>query len=212
MIRLPGADVRRSRSPGRVDRLVDRAINVMFWKLRRQASILESVTQGTSRPDPADLTLPLDPDEDAAWRALARAVIVVPRVLDADLIEGAGLNLAEYIALVELSEAPGRALRMSELATLTDLSRSGLSRLIERLVRQGLVSREPFADDGRGRVAQLTEAGLRRLEQAYPHALASVRRNVMRHLARLDLPAFAEAVGNFAPDDAYAPARRTARS
>jgi DNA-binding MarR family transcriptional regulator len=136
----------------------------------------------------------------------------VPRALDADLIEGAGLNLAEYIALVELSEAPGRAMRMNELATLTDLSRSGLSRLIERLARQGLVSREPFADDGRGRMAQLTEAGLRRLEQAYPHALASVRRNVMKHLACLDLPAFTQAVGSFAPDDAYAPARRTARS
>jgi len=173
---------------------------------------LENVTQGTRRHDPADPTLPLDPDEEAAWRALARAVIVVPRVLDADLIEGAGLNLAEYVTLVELSQAPGRALRMNELATLTDLSRSGLSRLIERLVRQGLVSREPFADDGRGRVAQLTEAGLRRLEQAYPHALASVRRNVMKYLAHLDLPAFAQAVGSFAPDDAYAPARRTARS
>jgi DNA-binding MarR family transcriptional regulator len=184
----------------------------MSWKLRRQASILEKVTQGTRRHDPADPTLPLDPDEEAAWRALARAVIVVPRVLDADLIEGAGLNLAEYVTLVELSQAPGRAMRMNELATLTDLSRSGLSRLIERLVRQGLVSREPFADDGRGRVAQLTEAGLRRLEQAYPYALASVRRNVMKHLACLDLPAFAQAVGSLAPDDAYAPARRTARS
>ena len=89
------------------------------------------MTQGTRRhdpADPADPTLPLDPDEEAAWRALARAVIVVPRVLDADLIEGAGLNLAEYIALVELSEAPGRAMRMNELAALTDLSRSGLSR------------------------------------------------------------------------------------
>src|ERR1700751_4690216 len=165
----------------------------MFWKFRRQSSILGSGTQGARGHDPGDPTLPLDPDEEAAWRALARAVIVVPRVLDADLIEGAGLNLAEYV-------------------TLTDLSRSGLSRLIERLVRQGLVSREPFADDGRGRVAQLTEAGLSRLEQAYPHALASVRRNVMKYLACLDLPAFAQAVGSVAPDDAYAPARRTARS
>ncbi len=47
---------------------------------------------------------------------------------------------------------------------------------------------------------------------AYPHALASVRRNVMKYLACLDLPAFAQAVGSFAPDDAYAPARRSARS
>src|ERR1700750_1291781 len=129
--------VRHSRSPVRTGDIVDRAINVMSWKLRRQASTLENAPQGPRRHDPADPTLPLDPDEEAAWRALARAVIVVPRVLDADLIEGAGLNLAEYVTLVELSQAPGRALRMSELATLTDLSRSGLSRLIERLGRQG---------------------------------------------------------------------------
>src|ERR1700748_3321950 len=182
---LTWGTVRHSRSPVRTGDIVDRAINIMSWKLRGQASTLENVPQETRRHDPADPTLPLDPDEEAAWRALARAVIVVPRGLHADLIEGAGLNLAEYVTLVELSQAPGRALRMSELATLTDLSRSGLSRLIERLVRQGLVSREPFADDGRGRVAQLTEAGLRRLERAYPYALASVRRNVMKYLAHL---------------------------
>src|SRR5258708_18204150 len=186
---LLGGPVGRSRSPVRTSDIVDRAINIMSWKLRRQASILENVPQGTRPHDPADPTLPLDPDEDAAWRALARAVIVVPRVLDADLIEGAGLNLAEYVALVELSQAPGRAMRMNELATLTDLSRSGLSRLIERLVRQGLVSREPFADDGRGRVAQLPEARWRRLEQAYTHALSHIRSIFMQYLACLDLPA-----------------------
>src|SRR5580765_816207 len=134
---LTWGTVRRSGSPARTGDVVDRAINIMSWKLRRQASILGNVAQGPMRHDPADPTLPLDPDEEAAWRALARAVIVVPRALDADLIKGAGLNLAEYVTLVELSQAPGRALRMNELATLTDLSRSGLSRLIERLVRQG---------------------------------------------------------------------------
>ena len=73
--------------PARTDcKLVDCSINVNSGKLYRQASILEYVTQETRRHDPADPTLPLDPDEEAAWRALARAVIVVPRVLDADLI------------------------------------------------------------------------------------------------------------------------------
>src|SRR5260221_7806854 len=71
---LLGGPFRRSRPPVRADKLVDRAINIMSWKLRRQASILENVTQGTRRHDPADPTLPLDPDEEAAWRALARAV------------------------------------------------------------------------------------------------------------------------------------------
>src|SRR5260370_32436926 len=138
---LLGGPVGRSRPPVRADKLVDRAINIMSWKLRRQASILEYVTQGTRRHDPADPTLPLDPDEEAAWRALARAVIVVPRVLDADLIEGAGLNLAEYVALVELSQAPGRAMRMNELAALTDLPRTGLAPLTETSARHGLVRR-----------------------------------------------------------------------
>src|SRR5260370_12950603 len=136
---LWGGAARRSRPPVRADKLVDRAINIMSWKLRRQASILENVTQGTRRHDPADPTLPLDPDEEAAWRALARAVIVVPRVLDADLIEGAGLNLAEYVALGELSQAPGRAMRMNDLATLTDLSPTGLSHLTKRRARPRLV-------------------------------------------------------------------------
>ena len=54
-------------------------------------------------------TVPLDRDEEAAWRAIARAVLVVPRTLDADLLAGCGLSLAEYIVLVDLSEAPGNS-------------------------------------------------------------------------------------------------------
>src|SRR5258708_34471364 len=96
---LLGGPVRHSRPPVRADKLVDRAINIMSWKLRRQASILENVTQGTRRHDPADPTLPLDPDAEAACRAPARAGIVVPRGLDADLIEGACLNLAGDFSL-----------------------------------------------------------------------------------------------------------------
>ncbi|GAB3015007.1 MarR family winged helix-turn-helix transcriptional regulator [Streptomyces pseudoechinosporeus] len=147
-----------------------------------------------------DRTTPLDADEEAAWRAFARAVLVVPRVLDADLLTGCGLSLVEYIVLVNLSEAPGRAMRMNELATESVLSTSGTTRLVERMARQGLVERRPAETDGRGLMAVLTDAGLRRLEEAYPHALASVRNNVMDHLAGLDLAAFARAVGSFAAD------------
>ncbi|MFF3380635.1 MarR family winged helix-turn-helix transcriptional regulator [Streptomyces sp. NPDC002680] len=147
-----------------------------------------------------DRTTPLDVDEEAAWRAFARAVLVVPRVLEADLLTGCGLSLVEYVVLVNLSEAPGRALRMNELAAESVLSTSGTTRVVERMARQGLVERRSAETDGRGLMAVLTDAGLRRLKEAYPHALASVRSNVMDHLAGLDLAAFARAVGSFAAD------------
>ncbi len=147
-----------------------------------------------------DRTKPLDADEEAAWRAFARAALVVPRVLEADLLAGCGLGLVEYVVLVNLSEAPGQAMRMNELAVESVLSTSGTTRLVERMARQGLVERRPAENDGRGFMAVLTAAGLRRLEEAYPHALASVRSNVMDHLGGLDLAAFTRAVGSFAAD------------
>lgn len=145
-------------------------------------------------------TTPLDPEEEAAWRALARAVLVVPRTLDSDLLAGCGLSLAEYIVLVNLSEAPDRSLRMRQLVIESTLTPSGVSRLIERMEREGVVIREKAADDLRGTTATLTDVGLERLREAYPYALASVRNNVMDHLDGLDLPAFTEAVGKFAAD------------
>ena len=69
---------------------------------------------------------------------------------------------------------------------------------LERMARQGLVERRPADTDGRGLMAVLTDAGQRRLAEAYPHALASVRSNVMDHLAGLDLAEFTRAVSNFA--------------
>ena len=156
-------------------------------------------------------TTPLEHDEEAAWRAIARAVLVVPRALDADLLAGCGLSLAEYIVLVNLSEAPGNSMRMNELAAESTLSPSGVTRLIERMQRMGLVEREQAAQDARGMTATLTGAGLERLREAYSHALASVRTNVIDHLDGLDLTAFAEAVGKFATAETDCHPRRLAR-
>ena len=160
---------------------------------------------------PKARTTPLDRDEEAAWRAIARAVLVIPKTLDADLLAGCGLSVAEYIALVLLSEAPGKSMRMHELAVESTLSPSGVTRLIERMERQGLVEREQAVEDARGMTAALTEAGLERLHDAYPHALASVRTNVIDHLDGLDLAAFAEAVGKFATAETGCHPRRLAR-
>lgn len=151
---------------------------------------------------------PLTPEEEAAWRALGRAVLVIPRVLDNDLLEAQGLNVTEYSVLFNLSEAPDRSLRMGDLANYVSITVSGLTRVVDRLSRQGLVERVRDESDGRGQVAVLTDAGFHRLEGAWPTHLASVRRHVMDHLSDLDLAAFAKAMGAVACEDLGPPARR----
>jgi DNA-binding MarR family transcriptional regulator len=145
--------------------------------------------QSHRQPDIA----PLTPQEEAAWRALARAVLVVPRALDAEMLAAEGLNITEYNVLVNLSETPGHSLRMRELANFVSISVSGLTRVVQRLSRQGLVERIRAESDGRGQVAVITPAGMKRLQQAGPSHLAAVCRHVMDHLGDLDLVALADA-------------------
>ena len=133
-----------------------------------------------------DQPQPLSPDEEALWRAFSRLMLVAPRALEADLIRSSRLNFAEYHVLAYLSEQPGRSLRMNSLSDLGALSPSGMTRVVERLARQGLIDRQRSADDGRGQVAVLTDAGLKRLQEAWPEHVVSVRRRVMDHLAGLD--------------------------
>jgi DNA-binding MarR family transcriptional regulator len=130
---------------------------------------------------------PLSADEEAAWRALNRVLLVVPRAIEDDLVHSSRLNFAEYHVLAYLSEQPDHSLRMSELAAMGALSPSGMTRVVERLAHQGFVDRIPSSEDGRGQVAVLTDAGLERLEVAWPGHLASVRTRVMDHLGDLDL-------------------------
>lgn len=142
--------------------------------------------------------VPLSELEEAAWRALARAVLVVPRVLDADLTRSHGINRTEYTVLMNLSEAPEGSLRMSDLANYVAISVSGLTRAIMRLEREGRVERTRSSEDGRGQVATITPAGLDCLRGAWPVHLESVRRHVMDHLQVLDLAVFAEAMSAIA--------------
>ena len=158
-----------------------------------------------------DEVRPLTPVEEAAWRALIRAVLIIPR-LESDLLAAHGLNPSEYSVLQHLSEAPERSLRMNELANYVSLSGSGLTRVVERLSRQGLVERVRAESDGRGQYAVLTPAGLKRLQEAWPTHVASVRRHVLDHLAGLDLDAFADAVGQIADADLGPPIRRGQRA
>jgi DNA-binding MarR family transcriptional regulator len=155
---------------------------------------------------------PLTTQEEAAWRALARAVLVIPRVLDAELLESQGLSITEYNVLMNLSEAADHSLRMSELANFVSITVSGLTRVVERLSRRGLVERVRAESDRRGQLAVLTPAGLERLQQAWPSHLATVRRLVINHLEHFDLDSLAEALANIASAEVGPLVRRTTPS
>lgn len=144
--------------------------------------------------------VPLTADEEALVRAFGRALLTVPRALDADLLDGPGLSLSEYTALMHLSEAPDRRLRMSELAAACAISISGMTRIANRLEERDLLRRERCPSDGRAWNAVLTDAGLLRLRQAWPTHLASVRRHLLDHLQALDLPALTAALQRIAAE------------
>jgi DNA-binding MarR family transcriptional regulator len=110
------------------------------------------------------------------WRAFLHAHARLTRRLDDELRAGHGLSLAEYDALIQLAQAPGRRLRMSALADRVLLSRSGITRLVDRLVADGMVERTTCTTDARGAEATLTRAGLERLRAASTTHLDGVRR------------------------------------
>ncbi|GAA4857383.1 MULTISPECIES: MarR family winged helix-turn-helix transcriptional regulator [Saccharopolyspora] len=119
-----------------------------------------------------------------AYRCFLRAHARVTRCLEGDLIAEQRLTLAAYDVLEALAEAPGRRLRMTELADAVLLSRSGVTRLVDRLERLELVQRVRVDSDGRGVQAVITERGERRLRTA-----AATHRN---GIARYFLAATAE--------------------
>lgn len=132
-----------------------------------------------AEPSTADA---LNDRELRAWRGLLRAHAALTKALGADLEREHGLPLTSYEVLMNLHNAPGRRMRMSELACCVILSRSGLTRLVDRLAREGLLDREACDDDARGAFAVLTDEGEARVAAARRTHLAGVR---ARFLARL---------------------------
>jgi DNA-binding MarR family transcriptional regulator len=110
----------------------------------------------------------------APWRAFVRAHAQVSRRMDEDLRAEHGLSLQEYVALLFLAESPDRRLRMGRLADALSLSKSGATRLIDRLVDDGLVDRVSCSSDLRGAEAALTDTGLNRLRTAAPTHLRGI--------------------------------------
>ena len=100
------------------------------------------------------------------WRAFLLAHARVSRRLDDELRAEHDLSFAEYDALLTIATAPDRRIRMRQLADRVLLSKSGVTRLIDRLVADGLVERDACVSDARGAEAVLTKAGLQRLRAA----------------------------------------------
>jgi len=126
----------------------------------------------------------LDAEENQAWRALAKTLERLPAALDAQLRRAAGISLFEYQVLALLSEAPGRSVRMSELATWVGGSLPRLSQAVARLEQRGWVRRTPDPADGRYTLAILTGQGLAKVTQAAPGHVQEVRRLVFDPLTK----------------------------
>jgi DNA-binding MarR family transcriptional regulator len=149
-------------------------------------------------PGPPAPVVPLSPEQEAVMRALGRLMLVMPRVLDADLQQEQRMSLSEYSVLRHLSESAHGAMRMNELAAACDMSMSGMTRLAAKLEAQGHLKRIRCERDARGLNAVLTDSGRDRLRQAWPTHLASVRRHILDHLEGLDLDRLATALAAMA--------------
>jgi DNA-binding MarR family transcriptional regulator len=142
--------------------------------------------QTTATPRFTDLELD-------AWAGFLRTHATLVRELDEELTERHGLPLSSYDVLVQLDAAPEGRLRMSHLADAVLLSRSGLSRLVTRLEKQGLLARTECPSDARGAFAAITDPGREKLAEARATHRAGVRERFLDKLADREMRQLARA-------------------
>ena len=131
-------------------------------------------------------TSPLTDHELAAWRGMLEAHARVTQQLDAQMHAEHGLSVSAYEVLMFLADAPEHRMRMSDIADNALLSRSGCTRLVDRLVDQGYVTRCAASSDGRGLYAQLTDAGLEKITAARATHHEGIRQFFLDHLTATD--------------------------
>jgi DNA-binding MarR family transcriptional regulator len=136
---------------------------------------------------PAQPIRELTSEELGAWRGMLRVHSALVKALDAELLREHELPLTSYEVLINLEAAPDRRRRMAELAEGVLLSRSGMTRLVDRLERDGLIERDACASDGRGMFAVLTDEGLELLRRARRTHLDGVRERFLRHFSAEEL-------------------------
>jgi DNA-binding MarR family transcriptional regulator len=118
---------------------------------------------------------PLTESEQKVWRTFIESSWALHTHLEDDLRAKTGLSMNDYHVLVTLSEAPGKRLRMGELAGKLVFSPSRITYQINSMVKRGLVDKQPCPEDGRGQEAVLTDEGMAALEYAAPLHLITVR-------------------------------------
>ena len=148
------------------------------------------MTEGTPEP--------LSDQQFEAWKAFLRAQSALISTLDRELEAERGLPITFFDVLIQLSQAGGR-LRMSELADAVLLSRSGVTRLVDRMERDGLVRREQCETDRRASYATLTPEGKRAFKRAKPVHLRGIADHFARHLSDEEAKTLAAALGRMAP-------------
>lgn len=136
----------------------------------------------------------LDDSEMRAWVAFLDTSNLLQRLIDAQLREEGGVTQPQYELMTRLGEAPQRQLRMTELADLLVMSRSGLTYQVAQLERRGLVRRVPSPEDDRGVLAVLTDEGSNVLRRVAPGHVGVVRSNLIDLLDRSQLEALADAL------------------
>ena len=137
--------------------------------------------------------------ELSAWRGLLRAHGCLARRLDAELESAHHLPMTSYEVLQRLQESSGERMRMCDLAEQAQISRSGLTRMVDRLERDGLLSRCSCQHDARGAYACLTDAGRERLEEARVTHLAVIREQFLSHFSEAELSTLAQMWQRIAP-------------
>jgi DNA-binding MarR family transcriptional regulator len=141
---------------------------------------------------------PLSDRQFEAWKAFLWAYAAVLRVLDDELEAEQGIPLTYFDVLIQLWRAGGR-LRMSDLADAVLLSRSGITRLVDRMGRDGLVRREPCPTDRRALYAVLTPEGKKALQKALPVHLRGIAEHFGRHLSDREAKTLSDALGRLVP-------------
>src|SRR4051812_118630 len=130
--------------------------------MQPEGSMVVSMATTTGSPTARLLT----PHELRAWRGMLRAHAALAKALDVQLEAAHGLQLSSYEVLMYLADAEDERMRMCDLASSILLSRSGLTRLVDRLAREGLIERVACSDDARGQFAKPTPAGREKLAAA----------------------------------------------
>ncbi|MET8153277.1 MarR family winged helix-turn-helix transcriptional regulator [Actinoplanes sp. NPDC049668] len=145
------------------------------------------------------MTRPLSDSQQQAWRAFVESSWALHTRLEEDLRAATGLSMADFHVMVALSEAPGRRVRMGELASRLVFSPSRCTYQITSMAKRGLVRKQSCSDDGRGQEAVLTEAGLAALTAAAPLHLATVRETFIDDLDDAEIAAITRVFGRLGP-------------